>query len=256
MRINLRSFKFCMIYCSRTCTFNGWLIRTRPFANIPRADRKITPRFDWRWHLSPQWKWWWEVTTSTKTSNCTETLLAPHTAAAHAVQIFTVFISNMERTFEIYKNLHHLKISCYTIHIILMPLSVSLKMYTCTLVSIALAQHQMFLGGMYACAEWQLFFLSWWWWSYSHWNITARCENVESPNNKLGKSVLSCQSVSHKNIQTGKIRHAHNSQCTFFHHSTIIVYVPENETLHSTHVYMYTQYRVVYTCTHTSIHNR
>ena len=44
---------------------------------------------------------------------------------------------------EIYKNLHHLKISCYTIHIILIPLSVSLKMYTCTWVSTVLAQHQM-----------------------------------------------------------------------------------------------------------------
>ena len=55
---------------------------------------------------------------------------------------------------EIYRNLHHLKISYYTVHIILIPLSVSLKMYTCTWVSIVLAQHQMlFFGGVCVCVQ-------------------------------------------------------------------------------------------------------
>ena len=56
---NFRSFEFHMIIhthaAERACTFNGWPIRTHPFANIPRADvlcEKITPRFDWRWCLS------------------------------------------------------------------------------------------------------------------------------------------------------------------------------------------------------------
>ena len=41
---------------------------------------------------------------STKTSSCTETMLAPCTAAARAVKILFL---NMERAFEIYENLHH-----------------------------------------------------------------------------------------------------------------------------------------------------
>ena len=151
MRINLRSFKFCMIYCSRARTFNGWLIRTRPFANIPRADRKITPMFDWRWHLS-QWKQWWEVTMSTKTSSCRETLLASHTVAARAVQIFTVFIFeygasiwNIQKfapfeSFLLYDTYYIDTTFCFT--------------WRCThvrtWVSIVLAQHQMFFGG-YVC---------------------------------------------------------------------------------------------------------
>ena len=36
LRINFRSFKFCMIYCTRARA-------CRRFANIPRVDEKITP---------------------------------------------------------------------------------------------------------------------------------------------------------------------------------------------------------------------
>ena len=80
-----------MIYCTRTRTFNGWLIRTRPFAHLlifhvqttrshpgliedgiclsgerlPRLQRQVLKR---------------------------QCYIAAHTAAACAVQIFAVFI--------------------------------------------------------------------------------------------------------------------------------------------------------------------
>ena len=63
--------------------FNGRLSRTGPLANIPHADINITPRFDRRCE---------DAASNPLQSSYTETLLAPHTAAACAVQIFAVFI--------------------------------------------------------------------------------------------------------------------------------------------------------------------
>ena len=39
LRIHFCTFKFCGIYCTRACTFNGQPIRTHPFANSTRRQK-------------------------------------------------------------------------------------------------------------------------------------------------------------------------------------------------------------------------
>ena len=110
MRINFCSFKFYTIYCTHTRTFNGWPIRTRPFEY---ADKKITHRFDQNGIFLRGRDCERLPRLQKHLDCCCSTYLTLQLPVPFKFLQF--LFSNTERAFEIYENLHHSKISHYTV---------------------------------------------------------------------------------------------------------------------------------------------